>query len=175
MKHWISVFLSFALAGCATLNVKVDRRTGDLQMRKDRELFRRPIAAANSRFGQSPGSLQASSSSLSACSLERRNTLKFCAACATMSEALSSRRQTASASSAQNRHCSARFLSFQCQNPSRITLLSATAARATRLTAPMAWCPTGVPILKAPPRKRSFLQVTAPMKTPKESLRFGAS
>ena len=37
MKHWISVFLSFALAGCATLNVKIDHRAGDLQMRKDRE------------------------------------------------------------------------------------------------------------------------------------------
>ena len=37
MKHWISIFLSFALAGCATLDIKIARRAGDSQMRKDRE------------------------------------------------------------------------------------------------------------------------------------------
>ena len=37
MRHWISIFLSFSLAGCATLNVKIDHRAEDVQVRKDRE------------------------------------------------------------------------------------------------------------------------------------------
>ncbi|HEY5769362.1 MAG TPA: hypothetical protein VIS71_05895 [Terrimicrobium sp.] len=37
MKHWISIFLSFALAGCATLDIRIARRAGDSQVRKDRE------------------------------------------------------------------------------------------------------------------------------------------
>ena len=40
-----------------------------------------------------------------------------------MSEAPSSRRQTASASFAQNHHCSAQSSSFQFQDPSRTTLI----------------------------------------------------
>jgi hypothetical protein len=37
MRHWISIFLSFALAGCATLNVRIDHRAEDVQVRKDRD------------------------------------------------------------------------------------------------------------------------------------------
>ena len=36
MRLWISIFLSFTLAGCATLKVKIDHRAEDLQVRKDR-------------------------------------------------------------------------------------------------------------------------------------------
>ena len=37
MRHWISIFLSFALAGCATLNIRIDHRAEDVQVRKDRD------------------------------------------------------------------------------------------------------------------------------------------
>jgi hypothetical protein len=32
MRHWISTFLSFALAGCATLKVRIDHRAEDMQV-----------------------------------------------------------------------------------------------------------------------------------------------
>jgi hypothetical protein len=63
------------------------------------------IAAADSHSGHSPVSLQASSSSLSACSWSGKSALRSCATCAMTSEAFSSRRQTASASSAPNPPC----------------------------------------------------------------------
>jgi pimeloyl-ACP methyl ester carboxylesterase len=37
VRHWISIFLSFALTGCATLVVKIDHRREDLQIREDRK------------------------------------------------------------------------------------------------------------------------------------------
>jgi pimeloyl-ACP methyl ester carboxylesterase len=37
MRNWILTLISLALAGCATLQVKIDHRAEDAQMRKDRE------------------------------------------------------------------------------------------------------------------------------------------
>ncbi len=58
MRPSISIFLSLALAGCATLKVKIDHRAEDLQVRKDREFgsseAAKDIAAgdAAARFNQ---------------------------------------------------------------------------------------------------------------------------
>lgn len=41
MRHWIPIFLSFALAGCTTLKVRIDHRAEDVQVRKDRSEKRR--------------------------------------------------------------------------------------------------------------------------------------
>ena len=51
MKHWISLFLSLALAGCATLKVRLDGRGEAMQVRKDRD-FASSEAAKSIAAGQ---------------------------------------------------------------------------------------------------------------------------
>ncbi len=51
MRHCISIFLSLALAGCATLKVRLDRRGEAMQVRKDRE-FASSEAARSIAAGQ---------------------------------------------------------------------------------------------------------------------------